>query len=105
MEEKTKVAYRHLLYVAMIDMRNEPLKMPSRGVGRLFSGRNELRRVRALANCFHNLAAYSVQDFEGFNEAMFWSEIEIVKDQFGDYAVERYRRIFDAYLRGEVFIC
>ena len=69
------------------------------------AGDRELRRVKALANCFHNLAAYSVRDFEGFEEAMFWREMEYVRSEFGDEAVERYRRIFDLYLTGKILVC
>jgi hypothetical protein len=103
--EKTKAAYRHLLYVALLDMRVSPPTLHWWSPGSLRAGDRELRRLKALANCFHNLAAYSVRDFDDFEEERFWRDVGYVRSEFGDDAVERYRRIFDAYLDGKIFVC
>jgi hypothetical protein len=103
--KKSKAAYRHLLYVAMLDIRVAAPTLRWWSRLSLQAGDRELRRIKALANCFHNLAAFSVQDFDGFEEQMFWREIEFVRTQFGDDAVERYRRIFDEYLTGKILVC
>ena len=65
----------------------------------------ELEKLKALADAFHNLALFSVEDFERFDEERFWKEIEALGRRHGAELVERYRRIFDAHVEGrEVWV-
>ncbi|MDB6058292.1 MAG: hypothetical protein JWO95_2136 [Verrucomicrobiales bacterium] len=67
---------------------------------------SELRQHKALADCFHNLALFSVQDFERFDEERFWQDIERLGRRHGHELVERYQRIFDEYVAGRaVYVC
>ena len=98
-------AYRHLLYVALIDLRSGQWGWPWWSPRSWCGARRELHRVKAMAHCFRNLADFSVREFEGFEEEAFWRDIDSVGKTFGPASVERYRRVCDAYLAGEVFVC
>ena len=67
---------------------------------------SELRQLKALADCFHNLAHFSVWDFERFEEERFWQDIAHLESIHGPALVERYRRIFDAHVAGKAaYVC
>jgi hypothetical protein len=107
MDEKTKAAYRHLLYVAMLAIRahcpgrcaasSSPLEWYRRyHRGRIAGG---------LADWLHNVAMFSKVDFVGFKEDLFWAEHQRYCLRFPSGGFERYREIFDKYMAGEEFIC
>jgi hypothetical protein len=103
----TKAAYRHLLYVAMLAIRND---CQSRGgtSGNPFEWRRLYRRSRVagvLADWLHNLAAFSSRDFADFDEQIFWKEHAGICRRFPGERFERYREIFDEYLAGKVYMC
>ena len=107
MDEKTKAAYRHLLYVAMIAIRND-CQSRGRESANPFEWRRQYRRSRvsgATADWLHNLAQYSSLGFARFDEQQFWDEHSGFCRRFPGERLERYREIFDGYLVGQVSIC
>ncbi len=100
MEPQRQEAYRHLLYTVLLRLRSghrDPVWWNPVSWWRRAS---ELRLCRDMADCFHNLALFSVWNFEGFEETRFWQDIERLGKAHGAHLVERYRRIFDGYLSG-----
>jgi hypothetical protein len=104
MNDTRKSAYRHLLYFAMIDIRN--LCQPR---GNLSSNPLTWRRqylkgrlAGAVADWLHNLAAFSVCDFVNFKEEDFWREGEGLSKR--QPAETRYREIFEEYLNGRAMV-
>jgi hypothetical protein len=107
MNDGTKKAYRHLLYVAMLAIRTY---CQSRGKVSYspFEWYRQYRRSRvagALADWLHNLADYSSQEFDRFNEQLFWEEHTHLCNRFPGVHLERYREIFDEHLNGQIFMC
>jgi len=105
--EQTKTAYRHLLYVAMLAIRND-CQSRGRESANPFEWRRQYRRSRvagATADWLHNLAQFSSLDFVRFDEHQFWSEHTHLCRRFSGERLERYREIFDDYLVGRVSIC
>lgn len=100
-EEQRKLAYRHLIYWAMLNIR--PLEWLGRRGWRSWSPvywRRESRRVQcagAVANWLHNLALYSALNFQRFDEARFWLDFERVRSLFPEFGLEYYRAEFDRY--------
>ena len=105
--DKTKSAYRHLLYVALLAIRNDCQSRGRESVSP-FEWRRQYRRSRvagAVADWLHNLAQYSSLGFFQFDEARFWQEHSGLCQRFPGERLERYREIFDEYLAGRVFVC
>lgn len=105
--EETKAAYRHLLYVAMLAIRND---CQSRGKesNNPMEWRRQYRRstvAGATADWLHNLAQFSSLDFARFDEQQFWSEHAHLCRRFSAERLERYREIYDDYLAGKVSVC
>jgi hypothetical protein len=100
MESKRQEAYRHLLYTALLHLRAGHRDVVWWSLQSWRRAASELRRSRALADCFHNLALFSVRDFERFDEDRFWQDIQHLGQTHGSELVERYRRIFDEYIDG-----
>ena len=105
--DNTKAAYRHLLYAAMLAIRNH---CQSRGKPSLnpFEWHRQYRRSRvagAIADWLENLAQFSMLEFEGFDERRFWDEHGYLCARFPGEQLERYREIFDEHLAGRVFLC
>ncbi|MFN0056542.1 MAG: hypothetical protein ACKV0T_30720 [Planctomycetales bacterium] len=95
MDDHRKYAYRYLLYCAMLDIR--PLAwLPYKGQWfNPFFWTRHIRRVRALgelADWLHNLAAFSQQDFAGFDERLFWDEFERLRARHPEF--QKYRSEF-----------
>lgn len=106
MDPERKEAYRHLVYAAFIHLRSEARGVVWWNPVSWWQAALELRKRRDLADCFHNLAAFSVWDFERFEEERFWQDIAHLENIHGRVLVERYRRIFDAYVAGQaVCVC
>ena len=61
---------------------------------------SEFRQNKAIADYFHNLALFSVRNFEGFDEVRFWQDIGHFGRTYGAEFHERYRPIFDEYVAG-----
>ncbi len=101
MDEQRKMAYRYLLYWAMLDLR--PLQWLGGRGWRAWSpihSRAPARRVRragAIADWLHNLARYSAHDFRGFNEEWFWRDYESARSRYPDFGLERYRDQFERF--------
>jgi len=100
MDVQRKWAYRQLLFWAMLEIR---LYCPLHGkfnadpvVWRTWYERGRI--AGAIADWFHNLADYSSQDFEGFNEERFWQEHAHFCDSYPDGPFSAYRVRFDQYL-------
>ena len=54
------------------------------------------------ADWLHNLAECNSIDFEGFDERLFWQEFENILKSHD--CIEKYKRIFENYLNGEIQI-
>jgi hypothetical protein len=105
--EQTKAAYRHLLYVAMLAIRID-CQSRARECRNPFEWRRQYRRSRvagATADWLHNLAQFSSLDFARFNEQQFWTEHSHLCRRFSGERLERYHEIFDEYLAGRVSVC
>ncbi len=99
-------AYRHLLYVAMLSIRNhcQPRAALSLNpyVWYKFYIRGRLAGVEA--DWLHNLAEFSSVDFEGFDQGAFWCELESLSNRYKQANLEKYKRIFENYLAGNIQI-
>ena len=107
MNQQTKAAYRHLLYVAMIATRDccQPRARESRNP---LAWRRQYIRSRVagrLADWLHNLALFRSLDFVGFDEERFWREHTGVCQRDPDNGFERYREIFEDYFKGKRWVC
>ena len=100
MDALRKEAYRHLLYVAVLDMRCSPPRPRWRSLARWREIYGETCRVKDLAHAFHNLALYSRGDFEGFDETMFWRDLDCAVRDYRDRSDFDFRKIFNEYLDG-----
>lgn len=80
MNELKKQAYKTLIYLAFLDIKNSGS----------FNQENFYRNVR-IAHAFHNLAESLVDDLNDFNEESFWIIIESLEKQFDLY---HYRKAF-----------
>jgi hypothetical protein len=93
-----RMAYRHLLYQALVWLRSgsppdwwNPVTWWRAAV--------ELRQARLLADCFHNLAFFVEHDFVGFREQRFWSDVELLRRDFAPEFVNWWRDAFASHLR------
>lgn len=98
MNDETKAAYRRLLYLAMVDIRN---LCQSRGGASWnpLEWRRQNRRGRvagALADWLHNLAHFSARNFERFDEQWFWAEHSRLCQRFPSQKLESFRDQYDA---------
>lgn len=102
MNESRKSAYRHLLYVAMIDIRNEcqPRRQFSFNPYEWYQQYKHSRISGARADWLHNLADHSSQNFKSFDEDSFWQEAFRIKRHNSEYDFTKYKKIFDQYLEG-----
>lgn len=104
MTHHRKLAYNHLLYWAMLEIRPlgwmwcRPFKLRYLSP---FHWRHCLRATRycgALAEALHNLAYFASYDYAGFEEELFWSDIAgLERCQSG--SAQRYREFFEQRLR------
>ena len=91
------MAYRHLLYQALVWLRAggshdwwNPVTWWRAAV--------QLRQARSLAYCFHNLAFFVQHDFDGFDEQRFWRDVELLRRDFAPEFVKWWREEFDRQL-------
>ena len=100
MNEHQKNAYRYLLYWAMLDIRNQCQSRGRESFSPL-EWRRQYQRSRtagAVADWLHNLASYSANDFERFDEEWFWREHSHLCARFPGGDLEHYRRAYDRRL-------
>jgi hypothetical protein len=97
MDTARKFAYRQLMYLAMNDIRSISglVDPPDRLLNPATSKDALAWIVRAgdIANWLENLAGFSSDEFEGFDEDRFWREHAKVSDSFPDVAA--YRGFFE----------
>jgi hypothetical protein len=98
MEHAKKVAYRYLLYQAMLDIRtlerpalDAKLVIAESSVSRIIRDANE---AGAIAYWLHNLALASAHDFHSFDESGFWSQHTQLFERYPGIA-DHYRPLFD----------
>ena len=105
--EERKAAYRHLLYVAMLDIRGrcQSRGKPSRSPWVWYRSYFSSRTAGAIADWLHNLAKTSSNDFAEFSEDWFWKQHADYCAWFPQEGLERYREIFDEYLAGRTWAC
>jgi len=102
MDEHRNYAYRYLLYWAMLETRSLEW-FPRRGWHILnpLYWRREFRRIRrigALADWLHNLAAFSGSDFDGFDEQWFWRDHESFCRRHAGFGFQNYKDLFESHL-------
>jgi hypothetical protein len=105
MDAVRKQAYRHLIYISMLDMRCSPPTPIWWSFRRWREIYAELCRAKGLANCFRNLALYSVRDFQDFDEAMWWQNLGRIMREYQARSNYDYRCVFDSYLLGTIYSC
>lgn len=107
MNDQTKAAYRHLIYVALLAIRNHCQSRSKASRNPLVWKRqyHASRIAGKLADWQHNLALYSSLDFAGFEEQHFWHEHKLICQSWPGAGFERYREIFDEYLQGKRYVC
>ena len=71
-----KTAFRNLLADAVVQIRAYSNPAIQQSVER---SQSSLRYVNALADLVHNLAKYSVDDFDGFNTELFWQQFRLYR--------------------------
>jgi len=100
MTPEAKAAYRHLLYCALVEIRTGRAELRWWNPSDWSYAFATLPGNKRLADDFHNLAYYSREDFEGFSEERFWSDLKRSSEVFHG----KYRRIFDSSLLGEYYV-
>ena len=101
MDDAHKYAYRHLLFLAMNDIRalRGVVASPASFLNPPTSGDWIRLAARAgeIANWLHNLAGSSTNDFTRFDEDRFWREYAQVAERYPDVAI--YREWFERSLK------
>jgi len=99
MDEPRKNAYRYLLYWALLDIRQVAwIRVPWWNP---FSWPRCWRHVRyagRVADWLHNLAFFASAEFDGFDEDLFWDEVQSLEKRFPDFSPLRYRNVFEQRL-------
>jgi hypothetical protein len=104
MEAERANAYRHLLYMAMVDIGSLAVAHSwacASNPRNWFRSRAEQTKAAVIANWLHNMAAFSATGFEGFDEARFWRDYEGLRARFPGHPIDGYRKAFDAALVGK----
>jgi hypothetical protein len=100
MDSKRQEAYRHLLYTVLLRLRSGHRDVVWWSPASWRRTALEFRLNKQIADCFHNLAFFSAHNFEHFDEARFWQDVEHLGQTCGRDFVESYHRIFDEYVAG-----
>src|SRR5579859_8105500 len=99
MDNHRKAAYRDLLYRALLDIRSLAwLRVSTIQLLNPLHWKGELRRIRragAIADWLHNLAMFSALDFERFDEARFWGDLDNLAKRNPEYELMTYKGIFE----------
>ena len=93
-----RMAYRHLLYQALLWLRSGSPPVWWNPVT-WWRAAVDLRQSRSLAGCFHNLAFFVAHDFVGFEEQRFWRDVEALCPDFAPEFVKFWRDTFARHLR------
>jgi hypothetical protein len=101
--DKTKEAYRHLLYVAMLAIRTRCPSRDNAGWNPVewYRRYHSSRVAGGLADWLHNLALFSRLEFDRFDESVFWRDHQWLCSRFPKEGLERYREIFDESVAGD----
>ena len=95
MDVHRKRAYRYLLYRALLDIRPLAwLRVRTIRILNPFHWISEIRRIRragAIADWLHNLAMFSYLDFERFDEAWFWRDLENLNRRHPEFGLGSYK--------------
>jgi hypothetical protein len=99
LSENEKKAYRYLLYMAMLHIRNLLCESPNRfSLNPLWWQKKYMigRTVGGLADWLHNLAEHAEMDFIHFNTERFWKEYETFCMYYADSKHQRdYRKLYE----------
>ncbi|MBM3979770.1 MAG: hypothetical protein FJ304_05720 [Planctomycetes bacterium] len=99
MNDQRKRAYRSLLYYALIDIRlvywAAEAEPPTKGPSQSQLAASRIQRVGVIADWLHNLASFSANDFDGFDEEYFWDEHQRFCDRYPMFRMEHYRERFE----------
>lgn len=106
MDDRTKAAYRHVLYVAVLAIRGYcPLEFKQSWSPLAWRRRyRQARLAGAVADWLHNLAHFSAVDFAAFDEHWFWRDHANLCRRFPADRLERYREVFDEYRAGHQYL-
>ncbi|WP_310396970.1 hypothetical protein [Hymenobacter sp.] len=90
MDDIRKAAYRGILYNFLLDIRTVPalLKDDARAI-------TIGKYAGPIAYQLHNLALASVNDFAGFDEALFWASIDAFKNRNPSIQITHFRLQFE----------
>jgi hypothetical protein len=86
MDEATKSAYKYVIYWALLRIRS--LRWIGHGPFQTINifvwwkRRREVRYAGEIAEWLHNVAAFSVHDFQGFSEARFWKDYDRLREKY-----------------------
>lgn len=103
MDEQRKRAYRYLLFRVFQDIRESTFFVLNRP--RWWSPQfwrrmlYVLRRIHAISDWLHDIAQVSATDFEGFDEKLFWEEMETLNQRMPDLGLPQYKEAFEHELR------
>ncbi|WP_431475564.1 hypothetical protein [Massilia eburnea] len=98
MDFAQKYAYRYLIYQGTLAIR--PIAFVGSEWWQRWNlvywrrKRTQIRSAGQVANWLHNAALFSAIDFDGFDEDVFWSELDALKSAFPGNEFERFRDIF-----------
>jgi hypothetical protein len=104
MDEQRKKAYRYLLYHSMLDIR--PIAWMRSGFFRSLHPFNwktssqQIRRAGIVADWLHNLALFSVLDFERFDEGRFWQDYRHFDGRHPEFQLSAYKDLFEREVSG-----
>jgi hypothetical protein len=104
MEHNRQAAYRTLLAHGLLHIKWDLACYPLNGRPSLWKWSRIGRAVRHAAHrviAFHNLAIFSTNDFEQFDEDRFWSGLSQFHEQFPGAKRANYRDVFETALSGE----
>ena len=102
MNKNRKAAYRHLFYMAMLDIR-ALCRSRGRASWNPLEWRGQYVRSReagAIADWLHNLASFAAGDFENFDESRFWSEYDYMVESYAESFLGGYKSHFERALEG-----
>lgn len=101
MDEKRKSEYRYLLYRGLLDIRASFVVFHWWNPVTWFRAHSTLKRVNDFADALHNLAAYSSQDFDRFDEAAFWRDYATYRKRHPEDKIPDYKHLFDDRMNGK----
>jgi hypothetical protein len=101
MDEKRKTEYRYLIYRGLLDIRSSIVVFRWWNPLTWFRAMRELARVNDFANSLHNLAQFSMLDFDNFDEEQFWRDYAVYRKRYPEDRIPNYRQLFDDRMNGK----